>query len=538
MLSVRSWYFNIFISLVIIGVCVGYFAYHYAPVYHALVAPAIPPATPQIKELCSKRKLVKLYRERKKESAENNDLPLLTDKAVGYRSLTKEFCYDTLPVQGTIPSWLCGTFFLNGPAQFECANDRCIEWFDGLAMMHRFAINNQHVSYANRFIKSQYHKDTLATGKFSATKLNSSLFSTLSAFITSPPIYDNANVSIIKMNNELVACTETPHCFAFDPHSLHTHSPFTFTDTLQGHVCTPHPLVDRNTGVLYNVLTEFGRKSMYHVYSMAPGTAYRKLLVSLPADEPSYIHSFSLTDTYIILTLVPFRVKPFDLAFSSKPFLKNFSWHTDDATEFIVIDRAQGMVVGRYTTPAFFAFHHVNAYEQGTSIIVDAVVHPNHDIVNNMNLAYLRSHICAKPGNMKRYTIDLSKKTVTSQSIVPPDLLLESPRINEQYRGKFYAWWYAVTADDKTVLKINSNTGAITQWYSEGCFVQEPSFVPSPRPVSEDDGVLFLVVLDTKAQHSFLLLLDGISFKEIARVNVPHIIPFGFHSQFFQDSHC
>jgi len=57
-------------------------------------------------------------------------------------------------------------------------------------------------------------------------------------------------------------------------------------------------------------------------------------------------------------------------------------------------------------------------------------------------------------------------------------------------------------------------------------------FVRRPDGSGEDDGVLLSVVLDAQAQRSFLLVLDAADLHELARAQVPHHIPFGFHGQF------
>ena len=58
--------------------------------------------------------------------------------------------------------------------------------------------------------------------------------------------------------------------------------------------------------------------------------------------------------------------------------------------------------------------------------------------------------------------------------------------------------------------------------------------MPSPRARREDDGVALSVVLDTRRRRSFLLVLDARSFTEVARAEVPHHIPFGFHGELFR----
>jgi carotenoid cleavage dioxygenase-like enzyme len=56
--------------------------------------------------------------------------------------------------------------------------------------------------------------------------------------------------------------------------------------------------------------------------------------------------------------------------------------------------------------------------------------------------------------------------------------------------------------------------------------------VPSPAARGEDDGVVLSVVLDAGRGTSSLVVLDAARFTELARADVPHAIPFGFHGQF------
>jgi beta,beta-carotene 9',10'-dioxygenase len=69
-------------------------------------------------------------------------------------------------------------------------------------------------------------------------------------------------------------------------------------------------------------------------------------------------------------------------------------------------------------------------------------------------------------------------------------------------------------------------------WSEQGCFPGEPVFVAAPDADGEDEGVLLSIVLDGHKGNSFLLVLDARSLDELARAEVPHHIPFGFHGQF------
>ena len=64
--------------------------------------------------------------------------------------------------------------------------------------------------------------------------------------------------------------------------------------------------------------------------------------------------------------------------------------------------------------------------------------------------------------------------------------------------------------------------------YIEYYYPGEPIFVASPE-AREDYGAILSVVLD-------VLVLDAISFEEVARARAPHHIPFGFHGEHFGDA--
>jgi carotenoid cleavage dioxygenase-like enzyme len=58
----------------------------------------------------------------------------------GFRSLTREVAEPVpLPVCGELPPWLRGTLLRTGPSKFEVGEQSYNHWFDGLAMLHRFA---------------------------------------------------------------------------------------------------------------------------------------------------------------------------------------------------------------------------------------------------------------------------------------------------------------------------------------------------------------------------------------------------------------
>ncbi len=137
---------------------------------------------------------------------------------------------------------------------------------------------------------------------------------------------------------------------------------------------------------------------------------------------------------------------------------------------------------------------------------------------------------------MCRYILDLETASCTSHKPDVPSI--EFPSINSAYAQKPYNFIYAASSKNNNfsldaLIKIDlANVNAAKMWQQEGCLPGEPVFVPEPATKSEDDGVVISVIADVKNKLSFLLILDAKSFSEIARVNLPHLLPMGLHGSF------
>jgi beta,beta-carotene 9',10'-dioxygenase len=273
---------------------------------------------------------------------------------------------------------------------------------------------------------------------------------------------------------------------------------------------------------------------------MDESTANRVQLASIGASTPAYMHSFGLTQHYIILPEYPYQVSPLDLLLQNNSFIETFKWKPKAGTKFIVVNRQTGKTVGTFKTDAFFALHQANAFElDDKTIVMDLVAYPDAAILTALKLDNLFDGEHNFPqGKLTRFTIDMNKKTVDKKELSSETI--EMPRIN--YRAvsqKPYEFVYGAGSDNphemaNRLLKINVTTGKALVWQSDQCYPAEPVFVASPDCKAEDDGVILAIVLDGKQQKSFVLILDAKDFKEIGRTYVPHHIPFTVHGNFFE----
>jgi beta,beta-carotene 9',10'-dioxygenase len=461
----------------------------------------------------------------------------------GFVTLAEEVTCERLPVEGAVPGWLEGSLLRTGPAKFEVGERKYRHWFDGLAMLHRFSFEDGRVSYANKYLQSAAYKMAEETGKISyaefATDPCRSIFKRVASAFTPLEPGGNGNVNISKIGDYFVALTEVPLPVEFDPKTLETLGVVRHDDGLAGQHCTPHPHYDAGRRMGINSITNFGAKSSYNIYGIKDGDTKRTVIGTVAVQQPGYIHSFGITERYIVLVEFPLVVNPLNILLSGKPFIENFQWRPEQGTRFIVMSKDSGEVVKSFESEAFFAFHHINAFERGDEVIVDIATLPDNKIIDALYLDKLVGQSASvPPSTFTRFTLSLNGGTIGSEIV--SDESFELPRINyERTNGRDYQFAYGVGinkghTDDflDQLVKVDVRGRRTWKWFEEGYYPGEPVFVAAPGATGEDEGVVLSVVLDGGRGNSFLLVLDARSFEEVARVEVPHHIPFGFHGMY------
>ncbi len=461
------------------------------------------------------------------------------DYRLGFTSLEEETAVDRLPVAGEVPEWLTGALVRVTPALLEVGGRRLGHWFDGLAMLNRFGFADGRVSYKNRFIESRSYADA-KKGEFTrggfATDPCRSIFKRVQS-IFSPDFTDNPNVNLARIGERYIAMTETPLPIEFDPETLDTIGPLPYADSLKAHVTTAHPHHDSARDELVNYVARFSRESEYLLYGLPARGASRRVIARLPVAEPAYMHAFGMSGRHLILAEYPLRVNPLRMAFSGRPFIENYRWRPEQGTRFQVIDRETGGLRGSYETDAFFCFHHVNAFERGSSeLVVDLVAYEDASVIDALYLDENGPRGTLPRAELRRYVIDLDGGSVRWEPLAEGSV--ELPRIDYGRKNtRDYAHAYFAGAEDGWIdrlVKVDVREGTRYEWAAPDCYPGEPVFVREPGAEAEDVGVVLSVVLDAAAGHSFLLVLDAVSFEELARAEAPHHIPFGFHGQFFR----
>jgi beta,beta-carotene 9',10'-dioxygenase len=456
--------------------------------------------------------------------------------AKGFETLEEEVVLDSVPVTGELPQWLSGSLLRTGPAKFEAGERSFNHWFDGLAMLHRFTFGEGRVSYGNRFLEGRTERAVRGEGRIAYPEFASDpcrkLFRRVQTlFAGGPDFGDSANINVIKLGEHFLSMTEAPVSVEFDPQTLAAAGvPY----MPPGNLTTAHPHFDRADGAMLNIAVRLGARTEYRFYRVPSDTLAPKVIASVPVREPGYIHSFGITERWLVLAEFPWTVNPLRLALSGRPYAENYRWTPERGTRFILVDRATGEARAPLTADACFAFHHVAAYEQGDELIVDASVYPDVGVVEDLYLDRVRRHAPAHTAELRRFRLNPGAGTVSSERLI--DVPFELGQINYAlYNERPYRYAWGVGTEDgwlDRIVRADVEERSHTEWHEPDCWPGEPVFVGRPGAEAEDDGVLLSVVLDSSRGTSFLLVLDAHDLAELARAEIPHHIPFSFHGRY------
>nr|NP_001071891.1 RPE65 homolog [Ciona intestinalis]BAE73258.1 RPE65 homolog [Ciona intestinalis] len=412
-------------------------------------------------------------------------------------------------------------------------------------------------------------------------------------FVEIAPRSDNANVSVAQLGEAYYAITDGPTAYGFDPETLETKNLITDCGPANMTVTAAHPHYDRN-GDYLNLGTTFGRTPHYHVIKVPAAKMTSpdpmnelEVFMKFPSttSNASYHHSFGLSENWIIFHEQPFSFSTPKLLIGLKlwnPILSSF-YEDKQTISFHIINKTTGeKIATKYEARGMFCFHHINAYETkendgkrfivvdmcgsdrslvwllGLDTLLDEEAHDK--VVSNLDEKYLTrprrivipldissdtpndTNLVTIPGC--KATAMLNKSGVVSltyELLVPDDfpnteLGIELPRINyDGYNGREYKFIYAISSEyilPSHLVKINVETKEIKYWKEKDKYTSEPIFVPRPGSQDEDDGVVLSTVISPTDDKTFLLILDGQSFKEIARAEIETKMSYPLHGLF------
>ncbi|PIA64772.1 hypothetical protein AQUCO_00100323v1 [Aquilegia coerulea] len=461
-------------------------------------------------------------------------------KLAAWTSVRQEKWEGELVVEGEIPIWLKWSRLWHiGDYNFR-------HLFDGYATLVGLHFENGKLKAGHRQIESEAYKAAknnkkLCYREFSeAPKAENflSYLGDLASLFSGASLTDNANTGVIKLGDGRVVClTETiKGSIEINPHTLETIGKFEYTDTYSGIIHSAHPIVTESE---FLTLLPDLIKPGYVVVRMEPGENERKVIGRVDCrggPSPGWVHSFPVTEHYIIVPEMPLRYCAQNLLKAEPTPLYKFQWHPESKAFMHVMCKATGNIVASVEVPLFVTFHFINAYEDKdedgrvTGIIADCCEHnANTTILDMLKLQNLRSFNgddVLADARVGRFTIPFDGS--------PMGKLEAALDPNEHGKGMDITDMLNACGAERpcnfpnTLTKIDLVNKTAKNWYDEGAVPSEPFFVPRPGATEEDDGAVISMISD-KNDEGYALLLDGSSFEEIARAKFPYGLPYGLH---------
>lgn len=253
-----------------------------------------------------------------------------------------------LQVHGEIPPWLSGILYRTGPGITRIpttANPSqsfdIQHWFDGLALHHRFEIfpGGKRVSYRSHSGSEDMRKRIADDGEYPTFSFGQrgdpcqsifrkffAAFQTIRNLGATRPSPSGLNVSVTLTPNMpgwdkettnipissadpqyLVAKTDADTLQLLDSTTLEPLEVSTYKQIdprLDGPLSSAHSCRDHATGDFYNYSCKIGgRFPTYKIFKIGGNDGKVDILAEIKDAPLSYIHSFAMTDRFVILTV-------------------------------------------------------------------------------------------------------------------------------------------------------------------------------------------------------------------------------------------
>ncbi|XP_064111870.1 carotenoid isomerooxygenase-like isoform X1 [Macrobrachium nipponense] len=483
---------------------------------------------------------------------------------------------------GSIPDWLRGQLIYNGPGLTKFGQNEYRHAFDASAILQKFNIEKDKVTYSSRFVRSKTYEQNMAAGSITRAEFGTpapaskGMFSRfLDAMDPEKMFSDNALVSVCEVGDSYYAMCETPFMVQINPNTLETEDRININKRHGLMTQSPHPVV-ASDGV-YTVgqsVGVTGPKYSILKYPLDGNLKQGKIMTSLPARwrlSPAYMHSMAMTENYAILIEQPLAVSLSELLsdiVNNAPFIDGLKWHNEPVLIHVVDRKTWKPLKTRYVADPFFFMHVANAYEDGEHIIMDIPTYKDASILHNMFITTLREQkgkytkefVSAFRSEMYRFVIPLNVKgkeklvtlpgTTCSASWSGQEILLQSERvtsiplenpcINPKKKAEKHQFIWAMAPDGEGgdfghVMKLDVSSRETLLFREDHIYSAAPEFVARPGSNAKDDGVILVQGLNSlDEKEGYLLVLDASTMSELARATfrTPSAVTMPLHALF------
>jgi all-trans-8'-apo-beta-carotenal 15,15'-oxygenase len=452
-----------------------------------------------------------------------------------------EHAYLVEDIEGAVPDFVRGTYYLNGPARFARAGFNYRHWLDGDGMVCALRFETGHVRFINRFVKST---------KFVAEeKAGRPIFRTFGTGFEDDRLKRRiglespVNISVYPYQNSVLAFGEQGLPWELDPVTLETRGEYNFGGALNNiSPFAAHPKFDPVTGEMFNFGVSYSASSPHlnlYRFGARGELIYRK---RLSLNYACSIHDFALSQRYIVFYLSPYVLNIELLARDSRTLMEALSWQPDQNSRLLIVSRETGDQVASIPIGHRYCLHLINCFEEENRLIADVLeldrpIYDQYQVVPD-----LFTDVC--DGQPVRFVIDVDNgeliNTAEIDYLLAPDFPSVAPRqLTQPYRD---FWMLGISATGRRGRKFFDQLAHANWSCAKACDVYqapplhylggEPIFISNPQ--DEKAGAIICQIFDAERIVSAFAIFDAFNVAQgpIARLGLKEPIHLGFHASF------
>ncbi|WP_020405359.1 carotenoid oxygenase family protein [Hahella ganghwensis] len=445
-----------------------------------------------------------------------------------FKAQHNEATLSDLSVTGVIPPELNGRFVRNGPnPQFIWSDN--YHMYSGDGMLHTLSLRNGKAGYMNCYIRTPRFLCEREQGRAVFPGMRD--IALVEAEFENVPSF-TANTNVIEHAGRMLALNEGSPPFAIMDAAKGDAVPDRFGGIIR-QTFTAHPKLSPKSGELYgfSYITPDGLVD----YSVLDSSGRARLITSFRPPYAALMHDFAMTQNYAVFPVYP-------LTWSMERVQRGepiFQWEPELGSYYYVLNRLSGEIVKIFRDDAILGMHVVNAYEKRGRIVLDMVlmddIPADAQAFADDSISYLNT--------LNRISLNLENGVLLRDRL--SDLNVEFPRIDERWTTEPYRYAYLASTLNPhlpgfifdSISRYDHLWGRMETFRpDEAVLFGEPVFVPVGA--QEGNGYLLSYGYDQNKDTSDLWIFNAMALMQgpVARVHIPHRVPYGFHGNWFDDS--
>lgn len=453
----------------------------------------------------------------------------------------RELSYVVKQIEGQVPTFIRGTYYLNGPARFERSGFHYRHWLDGDGMVCALRFEEGQVRFTSRFIRSQ----KLIAEEKAGSPVFRGFGTTFEGDVLKRRIMleSPVNVSVYPYHDSLLAFGEQGIPYELDPLTLETRGEFNFGGALNDiSPFAAHPKFDRKTGETFNFGVAFSTNEPvlnFYRFDAHGALVYRQ---RLRLDYPCSLHDFGLSQSFAIFYLSPYVLNLNSFVLEGRTLMDSLNWEPERGSRLLVVSRETGTRIASIAIGSKHCLHFINCFENKDQLNVDVLELERPIYDQYKTVPDLFTDVCE--GQPVRYVIDTENGELCARRELDYRFAPDFPSIDTRRAAQSYEdfWMLGISNTGRCGRKffdhlVHANWNGdspsdIYQAPAEHYLAGEPIFIPDAS--REAEGAIICQIFDARRVEGFFAIFDAcdVAAGPIARLRLEAPIHFGFHAVF------